>query len=210
MNLILRLIIQQFSYIEIHLLKLVREANILPELLGFLQLSLYKRSAITDFHLLGRSASSCISGLSLENNRQTMQTLTWKAFFFFWSGKWFLAARREWLHRLSHVAPNHDNTNKEESCAVPHSNLWGNAFTRLTLPSLKLLNRVLHIILNVASKSGYKGIHLNSCLIHPKCSIWLQPSDPRLSGTALHMANISHWCAGVPQMLLSYGCLAAA
>lgn len=54
------------------------------------------------------------------------------------------------------------------------------------------------------------SIHLNSCLIHPKRSTWLHPSGPRLSGKALHMVSISHWCAGVPQMLLSYGCLAAA
>lgn len=54
------------------------------------------------------------------------------------------------------------------------------------------------------------SIHLNSCLIHPKRSTWLDPSGPRLSGKALHMVSISHWCAGVPQMLLSYGCLAAA
>lgn len=57
---------------------------------------------------------------------------------------------------------------------------------------------------------GYTRIHLNSCLIHPKRSIWLHPNAPRLSAIALHMVNISHRGAGVPQMLLSYGCLAAA
>lgn len=41
-------------------------------------------------------------------------------------------------------------------------------------------------------------LHWNSCLIHPKRSIWPGPNAPRLSGRVLHMLNISHWGAGVP------------
>lgn len=74
--------------------------DILPELLGFLQLSLHKRSAIADFHLLGRSASSHLSCLSLEDNKQTMQTLTWKSFT--WSGKWFLAVKNDSSYHMWH------------------------------------------------------------------------------------------------------------
>lgn len=81
--------VQQFSQIEIYLLKppnsLSLKQTAVPQLLGFLQLSLYWNSAIADFHLLGRSASSCRSSLSPEDNKQTMKTLPWKPFFFFFS-----------------------------------------------------------------------------------------------------------------------------
>lgn len=92
--------VQQFSQIEIYLLKppnsLSLKQTAVPQLLGFLQLSLYWSSAIADFHLLGRSASSCRSSLSPEDNKQTMKTLPWKPFFFFpWAGKWLLAYETE-------------------------------------------------------------------------------------------------------------------
>lgn len=85
--------IQQFSLIEIHPLKPPNtrsakqtcSSNTRPQLLGFLQLSLYKSSAIANFHLLGIIASSCMSSRSLENNMQTMKTLPWTPFS--WAGK---------------------------------------------------------------------------------------------------------------------------
>lgn len=73
----------------------------------------------------------------------------------------------------------------------------------ITKTSLNISNRIVHTIFNTEAKekviSGYMGIHLNSSLIHPKRSIWPHPNGLRLSGTALHMVNISPWCAwGTP------------
>ena len=128
--------VQQFSQIEIYLLKppnsLSLKQTAVPQLLGFLQLSLYWNSAIADFHLLGRSASSCRSSLSPEDNKQTMKTLPWKPFFFFFLGQesdsWHMRHRARVSvcvcpvasnsgFSVSHAAPHHNNMSREESCA---------------------------------------------------------------------------------------------
>lgn len=90
----------------------------LPKLLGFLQLSLYKISSTGDFHLPGRDLSSCLSSLSLEDNKQTMQTLHWKAFS--WAGKLELEAGNDSCKYYS-APPQHDKKSKDESCAFPAS-----------------------------------------------------------------------------------------
>lgn len=111
---------------------------------------------------------------------------------------------------VSHAAPPHNNMGKEESCAFPATSYMSNATSLccfggsiITKTSLNISNRIVHTIFNTEAKekviSGYMGIHLNSSLIHPKRSIWPHPNGLRLSGTALHMVNISPWCAwGTP------------
>lgn len=168
---------QQFTQIEIHLLKLPNSQsekqtappNTLPQLLGFLQLSLYKSSAIADFHLLGRSASSCLSSFSPEDNKQTMKTLTWKPFP--WAEKWFLAGDRQrvcvqWpltLVSLCHMQ-HHITTTLAKRCHVLFSatSQISNATSCeeislhkvcfydcvITKASLNILSRILRIILD--------------------------------------------------------------
>lgn len=153
-----------------------------------------------------------------------MKTLPWKPFS--WAGKWFQCASPAVASNfsVSHAAQQHEQRGVMcISCNIweKQNKLWRNKPSQVWFLGQHYRKNIFQSLKwdfthnpEYRGKEkvirGYTRIHLNSCLIHPKRSIWLHPNAPRLSAIALHMVNISHRGAGVPQMLLSYGCLAAA